>query len=146
MKINEIGVTYTPQIVNVGGIKKVVSPEDAVTVFRALWRNDFHLKESFMALHLNVAKRILGYYIQGVGQDNACTVDIKEVVRLALLTGASSVIVAHNHPSGNTKPSQSDIVLTKNIKKALDYMNIPFNDHLILTKDGYTSMITEGYI
>jgi DNA repair protein RadC len=59
---------------------------------------------------------------------------------------ATSVIIAHNHPSGNLSPSNADISLTKKIKEAGEIMNITLLDHLIVTKTSYCSFQDEGYM
>lgn len=62
----------------------------------------------------------------------------------ALKCNASSVILVHNHPSGNLKPSQADIELTRKLKAAGQFLDLPVIEHIILTKDGYLSFADEG--
>jgi DNA repair protein RadC len=72
--------------------------------------------------------------------------DPRVVFTIALKSLATSIIVAHNHPSGNLKPSDSDRDITKKLKSAGSLLDIQLLDHLIITKDGYTSFADEGWI
>ena len=78
------------------------------------------------------------------GAIDACIVDTRRIFQGALLTNSSSIIVAHNHPSGALKPSSQDIRITKEIKSAGEILKIKVLDHLILTSDGYYSMADDG--
>ena len=75
-----------------------------------------------------------------------CLVDIKMIISGALMSGSPAFIVAHNHPSGNIKPSEEDIKITKRIKDAAKLMDMQLLDHLIVTTDGYTSLANEGHM
>ncbi|MEN8249870.1 MAG: JAB domain-containing protein [Bacteroidota bacterium] len=73
--------------------------------------------------------------------------DPKIIFQTALKASAASVILCHNHPSGNTKPSESDIRLTQKIKKAGSFLDLPALDHIIITEDsGYFSFADEGLL
>ena len=72
--------------------------------------------------------------------------DLRLLFAVALQSLATSVILSHNHPSGNLSPSQADIALTKKIKEAGEVMNITLLDHIIITKEGYTSFQDEGHM
>ena len=73
-------------------------------------------------------------------------IDIKLVSKYAIESLCSGVIVAHNHPSGNTNPSNEDILITNKIKQALNIFDIQLMDHIILTEDSYYSFADEGII
>ena len=73
-------------------------------------------------------------------------VDTKIIFKAAVENYASSIIICHNHPSGNLKPSDADIKITKNIKEAGKIMEIPLADHLIITDEGYYSFADEGIL
>jgi DNA repair protein RadC len=85
---------------------------------------------------LNRANEVIGYF----------KVDAKVIFTQALQAGAHSIILAHNHPSGNKKPSDEDISLTKKLKKGAAYLDLHILDHIILTETSHTSMADEGYI
>lgn len=99
-----------------------------------VWPTDLQLKESFLAIFLNKKNVILGFYTVSIGGTSETVVDPKFVIAPAILSNASSIIVAHNHPSGNTKPSQADRTITKRLQKAIDVMGMKLLDHIIVTE------------
>ena len=72
--------------------------------------------------------------------------DIKLIAKYAIDCLASAVILAHNHPSGNLKPSNEDLAITKKVKEGLKILDISVLDHIILTSDGYLSFGDEGIL
>lgn len=101
-------------------------------------------RESFKAFYMNTAGHLLGCLTVSEGGPCSTAVDVKLILQGALLTNASGVILAHNHPSGNLQPSSPDKAMTKKIEKALLTMDMRLLDHLIVTRDGYFSFIDEG--
>jgi DNA repair protein RadC len=95
---------------------------------------------------LNRNNATLGWYKVSQGGISGTICDPKIIFTVALQTGASSIILAHNHPSGNLTPSQSDINLTKKIKEAGKILDISVLDHLIVSSNGYKSLADDGYI
>jgi DNA repair protein RadC len=73
-------------------------------------------------------------------------VDLRLLFSIALLSRASSIVVAHNHPSGTLKPSEADKILTKRIVQAGELLSLNLNDHIILTKSSYYSFRDEGLL
>ena len=73
-------------------------------------------------------------------------VDFRLVAKYAIESLAVNVIIAHNHPSGNLTPSPQDLAITEKIKKGLEVFDIRLNDHIILTKDGFTSFSNKGIL
>ncbi len=115
-------------------------------LFRKIWSTKIeHVEEMYIVL-LNTANKSLGYSKVSTGGVSGTLVDIKIIFQTALMGNASAFIIAHNHPSGNLKPSRADINLTKKIQAAGDIMEIKLLDHLILTKEGFMSMADEGII
>ena len=106
------------------------------------------LKEYFFVLLLNSKNDLLGYIKISEGGINATHVDIRLAFATALKGVASAIIIVHNHPSGNLKPSRVDEDLTRRIKEAAQYMDIKVLDHLILgpVDDGYYSFADEGLL
>ncbi|MEW6011917.1 MAG: RadC family protein [Elusimicrobiales bacterium] len=92
-------------------------------------------KEYFYILLLNTKNMPLENILISSGTYNAAAVDVKEIVKTASLKNAASVILIHNHPSGETEPSKNDIELTKKIKNALEIINIRVLDHIIIGKN-----------
>ncbi len=101
-------------------------------------------QEEFWILLLNRANGIIRSNQISSGGVSSTVVDSKVIFSKALENLASSIILIHNHPSGNLNPSQSDISLTKNLQKAGAIMDIPVLDHLIFTNQGYYSFKDEG--
>jgi DNA repair protein RadC len=81
-----------------------------------------------------------------MGSTSGTTVNLKEIFQLVLKTNAVAIILCHNHPSGNLKPSNADIALTKRIKSLADVVDIAVLDHIILTSEGYYSLSDEGHL
>ena len=126
--------------------KKINSSETGAKAVRELWGNDIDIVESFYVLFLNVANNTIGYTKLSKGGVSTMIVDPVLIAKYAVESLSRSVILAHNHPSGNVKPSQADIDLTKVIKKGLDLFKITTLDHIILSKDSYYSFADEGII
>ncbi|WP_170245537.1 JAB domain-containing protein [Fodinibius salinus] len=126
---------------------QVTSPDEAVEVLREVW-NEGHiqLKEEFVVLLLNTSKRCIGWSKVSLGGSSATIVDPSAIFQVALLATATSIIVAHNHPSGNLNPSKADKSLTERIKKSGDMLGITLDDHIILTADGYVSLRAKGIL
>ncbi|RYY22608.1 MAG: DNA repair protein, partial [Sphingobacteriaceae bacterium] len=93
---------------------------------------------------LNRANRVLGVYLVSSGGVAGTICDPKLVFQAALKANASTLILAHNHPSGNLNPSEADIKLTRKLVEAGKLLELPVCDHLILSEEGYLSMADEG--
>ena len=81
----------------------------------------------------------LGIYELSKGGSTSSVVDIKIILSVALKTHSSSIIIVHNHPSGNLQPSEADKRLTKRLKSACDVVDLALLDHLIITKESFYS-------
>jgi len=93
---------------------------------------------------LNRNNQVIGIYPLSRGGMAGTVVDAKLVFSVALKCNASSIIIAHNHPSGNLNPSEADKVITKKLKKAGSYLDIVLLDHLVITNDGFFSFTDNG--
>lgn len=140
--VHEAKVTYKQPDYRV----KVTSAREVYDILNAdiVDHDTLELCETFYALSFNRATEIKTYRKISVGSDIACVVDLKLIMLFAVKTRAASIIVAHNHPSGNLQASTPDIDITKRIKDALNLVDIKLLDHLILTKKGYFSFAEEG--
>lgn len=98
-------------------------------------------KEFFWVILLTNALQVIGISEIGMGCTKEVTVNTKEVCQLAILTNASSVVVAHNHPSGKLDPSSMDRKITKRLTKILDIIDVTLLDHLIITSEGFYSFV-----
>lgn len=102
--------------------------------------------EVFAVLYLNRANKINHFEIVSVGGITGTVVDPKIILKMALETNAINIIMSHNHPSGNLKPSQSDKHLTNRLLEAAAYLDIKILDHIIVSDNGYYSFVEAGLI
>ena len=102
--------------------------------------------EEFWILMLNRANKVIKPSRISQGGVSGTVADTKLIFKMAVENLASSVVLCHNHPSGNTKPSEADILLTKKLKEAGKVMEIPVLDHIIFTESAYYSFADEGLI
>ncbi len=101
--------------------------------------------EEFWALALGPSKSLLQSKMIFRGTVDSCLVHPRDIFRFACLTNASSLIVAHNHPSGDTRPSNQDILFTKQLIRASRILEIPVLDHIIVSHRGFSSMARERW-
>lgn len=142
--VNEIKLSYSRK----GNCERSISSSvDAVDVFRAHFdAEEMDYRESFFALYLNQANKVLGIKKISECGISSTLVDVRIIMQAALLCNASGIIVAHNHPSGNLKPSGADIKMTEQIKEAAKILSMNLMDHVILTSDWHFSFADEGII
>ena len=120
---------------------------DSFKILRHCFDIDTFLwKEEFLMLCLNRANKILGFYKVSSGGVAGTLADPKVIYTTALNCNASAIVFAHNHPSGNLKPSSADIDLTKKLKEAGRVLDIQVLDHLIVTTEKYYSFADEGIL
>ena len=125
---------------------KIVSSKDAFKVIKQFYFDDIDIFESFFILCLNRNNQTIAYAKISQGGVTGTVVDIKLIAKYAIDCLASAVILAHNHPSGNLKPSNEDLAITKKVKEGLKILDISVLDHIILTSDGYLSFGDEGIL
>lgn len=145
-QLDEVELVYRTSTVNANK-PQLCSPTEASDYLRSIWnQNRIELQEEFYVLLFNNALRVLGWSKISSGGRSATIVDVSYIVQLAVLSNASSVIIAHNHPSGTLKPSTADINLTKRIQKALQILSISLKDHIILSRQGYYSFLDHNWM
>ena len=121
----------------------VRTPADAARVACELL--DGYDREVFLVLALSTAGRLIGAHCAHTGTLDASVASPREVFKFALLVNARSVILAHNHPSGNLEPSSADVQVTRQLKVAGEALAIPVVDSLVVGFDGrYTSLAERG--
>jgi len=125
---------------------KITSSQDAYEAIKSTFdENTIEYQEQMVLLLLNRANKVLGWVKLSSGGMAGTVCDGKIIFTVALQTGASAIILAHNHPSGNLQPSNADIELTKRIKQAGLLLDIQVLDHLIVTyEDQYYSLADNG--
>jgi DNA repair protein RadC len=124
--------------------KKITSPEDIADIFIPLLRDE--VKERFVVICLNSANKIIGFETISIGNLNSSVVHPREIFKTALEQNSASIILLHNHPSGNTEPSNEDIAITKKLVESGKIMDIPVFDHIIIAGDKYTSFVEKRLI
>ncbi len=125
--------------------KKVVrDSRDIGEYLQGLLRD--HSMEVFGVVYLNRANRINHFEIISQGGITGTVADPRIIMKKALEAEAVSLILCHNHPSGNLKPSRADEELTQKIKEASRYFDIKVLDHIIVSDDGYFSFADEGIL
>ncbi len=122
--------------------KKIRTSNDVYTLFHPLLSDLSH--EEFWILYLNRSNRIISRMKVSQGGISGTITDIRIIMKKGLELLASSVIICHNHPSGNREPSEADIKITGKIKDATAFFDISLLDHLIVTDNGYYSFADEG--
>ena len=126
---------------------KLASSKDSCEFFKKLFDEDtLDYCESSIVIYLNKANITIGWFKLSQGGLDSCLIDVRMLFAIALQCGASSFIMAHNHPSGNPYPSEQDKVLTRKIKGASEFLQIKMIDHMVITTDSYFSFADEGML
>ncbi|MGX5690275.1 JAB domain-containing protein [Arcticibacter tournemirensis] len=145
-QVSEINVTYRPKF-KASERPTITGSRDVYTILNQNWdMNKMELLEQFKILLLNRANKVLGIFEVSTGGMAGTIADPKLIFSTALKACASSIILAHNHPSGNLKPSQADINLTRKVKEGGCLLDIAVLDHVILSAEGFYSFADEGLI
>ena len=140
--VGEVELSYKPKFKK---LHQVTCSEDAYKYLLPTYKEGtICYKEYFKVLFLNQSNQVLGYTLISEGGITDTTVDVRVILQAALLTNSVVIILAHNHPSGNLKPSRQDMEITKQVREAAQLMRITVLDHLILTDAGYYSFSDEG--
>tara|TARA_B100002049_G_C15916786_1_gene306334 strand:+ start:242 stop:676 length:435 start_codon:yes stop_codon:yes gene_type:complete len=135
-EVNEIQVTYKRRF-SEADATVIKNDEQAVKLFREAMENHIDHKEGFYAILLTTNMQVLGIQKISEGGITGTVVDQRILFGAMLKANAVSAIIAHNHPSGNLKPSQADRELTEKIKKSGKILDLDILDHLIITTEDY---------
>ena len=122
---------------------QISGPTDAAAILHEYLKGTD--RENFVVLLLNTKNRVIGINTVSIGSLNASLVQPREVFKPAILSNSASIIIGHNHPSGDTSPSREDTALTKRLIKAGEILDITVLDHIIIGF-GYRSMKEQGEI
>ena len=125
-------------------IDTIGSPEDAAHYAMPRYRHE--LQEHFALMTLDMKNHITGFFDLTTGTLSASLVHPREVYRKAIQQSAASIIVFHNHPSGDPSPSREDIAVTERLAKSGKVLGIELLDHIILGKENFLSMKEEGMV
>ena len=126
------------------GKRQVNSPTEVVsTVSDFIGSSD---RECFVVLCLNTKNEPTNLSVVAIGALNKAIIHPREVFKTAILSNAASIICAHNHPSGDSTPSQADIDLTHRLYEAGELIGIKVLDHLVIGDGEFTSLKEKGYL
>ena len=143
MKTSEIKLRYVRKSTGI----KVCSSADVEKAFRNFWDKDsIDYCETFAVMYLSRSHEVLGIMKVSEGGLDACLVDARKIFQGALLANASSIILAHNHPSGSLNPFSPDLKITYELSQAATFLKIKVLDHFIHTSDTYSIFADEGYL
>jgi len=124
--------------------KKITGSKDVFEIFHPLLADLPH--EEFWILLLNRSNRIIDKSKSSQGGISGTVIDVRMILKYAIEKLASAIILCHNHPSGNLKPSDADIKITKKLKDASKFMDIKMLDHIVIGDNSYYSFSDEGMI
>lgn len=145
-QVSEVELVYHNKV-KAADRPKINSIVAAFDLLLSMWdRNKIELVEQSYILLLDRSNHCLGISHLSTGGVSECLIDPKIVFVTALKARASGFILAHNHPSGNLKPSKSDIYLTEKMRQAGKFLDVQMLDHMIVTPRGYYSFAEEGLI
>ena len=122
---------------------KIKSPDMAYEIMRTEAKID---RECAWVLHLNGRLDLIEKELVSMGTVEGAFMHPREIFKKAIVNGSSAIIIIHNHPSGDTTPSEEDFKVATVIKKAGELLGIPVNDFIIIGGQGYVSFADEGYI
>lgn len=144
--VAEIKLSYNMKV-KPSQLPQIKRSRDAYDILLNSWDKDkIDFVEQFKVMILNRAQKVLGICEISQGGSSGTVADPKIIFALALKANATGIIVSHNHPSGNLRPSQADIDLTKKLKEAGKFLELQLLDHVIVTSEGYYSFADEGLV
>ena len=139
----ELSAQKTKEAINFDGV--IQGSDKADEFCRNFYFDDITIYESFFII-LMKGNRVIGWAKIAQGGVSCTTVDVKIIAKYAIDTLSTSVVLCHNHPSGNLTPSTQDKQLTRQIVDALSLFNIRVLDHIILSEDNYLSFGDTGLL
>ena len=145
-RVAEVELVYKTKV-KASERPKISSVKDCYQLLKELWNeNTIEMQEEFKVLLLNRGNKVIGVYEASAGGITGTVADPRLILAAAIKSLAVCIILSHNHPSGNLKPSQADQELTQKIKVASGYHDIKVMDHLIISSEGYYSFAEEGLL
>ena len=145
-RVAEVELSYRNRVAK-SKRKQILDSTTAYKVLRENFSDDtIDYKETFKVLYLNQACQVLGCSTISEGGITNTLADVRMILQGALLTNATGMILAHNHPSGSTRPSREDDALTRKITEASKLLDIRVADHIILSSEDFYSYNDEGRI
>jgi DNA repair protein RadC len=124
--------------------EKINSPGTAVTIVKKFLQDKD--REYLIVLSLDTKNKVNALSVVSIGSLNSSIVHPREVFKIAILSNAASIIISHNHPSGDTTPSTEDLNITKRLKECGKILGIDLIDHIIIGNEKYLSFKEEGIL
>ena len=143
--VTEIKINYIPEYLKLK--KQIKSSKEAHEfILNCYSEEELNVQECVKIIYMNNSNYIMGVYNLSKGNIQSCLVDIRLILAVGLKSLAINLILVHNHPGGNLKPSNADLHITEKLKKACELVDLNLLDHLIInpTKE-YISLKDEGY-
>ena len=140
-RIREIQVSYKSTGLTLP-FRKVTESDHVYQVFKD-HLNDCD-RENFCILHLSHRNQIIGYEVCFVGTLGEVNIHLREIFKSVMISNAASIVIVHNHPSGDPKPSREDERVTRIIKNAAFLLQIEVLDHIIIANGSYYSFADQG--
>jgi len=145
-KVSEVELIYKSKV-KASQRPQLKSVADVHEFLMQNWdQNRIELVEQFKVIFLNRSYRVLGIYDLSTGGVTGTVADPKLIFTAALKLNASILIIAHNHPSGNQQPSETDKKITQKIKEGAALLDMQLIDHMIVTTEDYFSFANEGLL
>lgn len=142
-KVSEIQISYFPNIIDT----IISDSKSSYRIALSYWNlNTIEIFEEVKVIFLNNALKVIGFYSLSKGGISSTVVDIRLVLSIALKSVATHIILVHNHPSTNLKPSKADMDITQKLKTGCDFLDIKLLDHLIINKECYFSFADDGLL
>lgn len=143
-RINIVSIKMVKESSFLYQTRQILSPNDAYEMIKE--QLEGLDREQFIVACLNTKNEPTNITVVSVGSLNKAIVHPREVFKTAILSNAASIMAFHNHPSGETTPSQQDIQLTKRLYEAGELLGIKLLDHLIIGDGSFTSLKEKGYL
>lgn len=125
-------------------VDKMEGPKTVAAFLRKILPDNS--REHFMALYLDGGHKVIAFSVVSTGTANSCHVHPREIFQRAYLVGAVSIIVGHNHPSGEVEPSPEDRKLTTHLAEVAKILGVKLLDHVIVTDDAFSSFSDTGVL
>jgi DNA repair protein RadC len=146
LKVAEVELIYKSKV-KASERPTIEKSSDAANILRVLWEDGkLELVEQFKVLFLNRANKVIGLFNVSSGGITGTVADPRIIFTAALKLNSVGILLCHNHPSGNLKPSRADEELTQKMKGAGALLDIKVLDHIILTAEQYYSFADEGLL
>lgn len=144
--IAEIKLSYKPTKRPIRAISSSLDAKEELIKWYP--EETLYLQERFVVMYLNRANRVLGVFEASLGGRTGTVADPRLILSVALQVAAVSMVISHNHPSGNLKPSQADIDLTQKLKEGCQLLDIQLVDHIIISPEesDYYSFADQGIL